>query len=398
MNETSFVPNNQDIETYNTFEKMNLKDNLLRGIVAYGYEKPSRIQQLAIVPFLQKRDIIAQAQSGTGKTATFSIAALQNIDEKVKDIQCLILAPTRELASQIYYVITCLSNYMKEVNIVLILGGESVDKNIREIREKKPQILVGTPGRLLHLFEEAYVNPTNINYLIMDEADQMLSEDFKVQVQKIFQMISSKELYSGLYTATATPEMMSIANQFMNKPLKILVEKDQLTLDGIKQFYINVEKETWKFDTLMDLYGNLTIYQMMIYCNSKKSVELLKRKLEFNHMPCECIHGRLSSVDRNEIMKKFRTGELRVLITTDLLCRGIDVQQVSLVINYDFPFNIESYIHRIGRTGRYGKKGFAINFLSYDDWDMFKKVEGHYETEIMEMPSDIKQALSLSKN
>jgi translation initiation factor 4A len=389
---TSFIADN--VEEFKSFEDMNLKENLLRGIISYGYEKPSRIQQLGIVPFTQKRDLIAQAQSGTGKTATFCIAALQNIDDSLKETQCIILAPVRELASQIYYVISSLSHFMN-VRVVSILGGEPVEKNIREIKEKSPQILVGTPGRMLHLFEEAYINPNNIKYLIMDEADQMLTQDFKVQVQKIFQLIPSKELYCGLYTATATPEMLQVTDQFMQNPVKVLVQKDELTLDGIKQYYINIEKENWKFDTLMDLYGNLTIYQMMIYCNSKKSAELLKRKLEFHHMPCECIHGRLQFLERNDIMKKFRIGDIRVLITTDLLCRGIDVQQVSLVINYDFPFNIESYIHRIGRTGRYGKKGFAVNFITYNDYDMFKTIEKYYNTQIVEMPSDIKSALSL---
>lgn len=393
MSETHFA--HDDVEEFKTFEEMGLKDNLLRGIVAYGYEKPSRIQQLGIVPFLQKKDMIAQAQSGTGKTATFSIAALQNVDESIRDIQCIILAPTRELASQIHYVISTLGSYLK-INVALILGGESVDKNIREIREKKPQVLVGTPGRILHLMEEAFVNPTNITHLILDEADQLLSQDFKIQVQKIFQTIPSNQpLNCGLYTATVTPEMLEISTKFLHDPLRILVQQDELTLEGISQFVINVEKENWKLDTLLDLYGSISIYQMLIYTGSKRSAELLQRKLTFHAMPSECIHGRLTTGERNDIMKKFRVGDIRVLITTDLLCRGIDVQQVSLVVNYDFPTNIESYIHRIGRTGRYGKKGFAINFVTFDDWDQVKRVEEFYHTQIKEMPADIRTALSL---
>jgi translation initiation factor 4A len=381
MNEIS-----TDTPSYTSFEEMDLKQDLMRGIISYGFEKPSTIQQLAIVPFLKGQDIIAQAQSGMGKTATFSIALLQNIDETQKITQALLLAPTRELASQIKTVMTQIGGHIHGLEIALIVGGDHIQNNIRDLK-KNPQIIIATPGRIIHLLEDGYVNTKTIKYLVLDEADQILSNDFSDQFRQIYQKIDSRELFCGLYTATVTDAMLELTSKFMNNPQHIFVPKDELSLQGIQQFYVDVEKDSFKFDILIDLFSSMCIHQMMIYCNSVRSSEILKRKLDHQEIPCECIHGRLHFTQRSQHMRLFRKGEIRVLITTDLLCRGIDVQQVSLVINYDFPTQIESYIHRIGRTGRYGRKGLAINFITHYDIQQLRTIETYYQTKIPPLPS-----------
>lgn len=380
-------------EEINTFEDMKLKMNILRGIYAYGFEKPSIIQQRAIPAFaLHNRDIIAQAQSGTGKTATFSVAVLQKIDEDNDNVQAIILAPTRELASQINNVITSISKFTN-VRIMLISGGSRVQDNISTLHDNRPHIIVATPGRVLHLLRDAYIYSNSIKCLILDEADQMLSNDFENQIKDIIGMIPTT-VQIGLYTATITPEMEDTARKFMQNPIRVSVPKEELTLEGIRQYYISLENDRYKFGTLVDLYSEISVYQMMIYCNSKRNVETLKRQFEYEELPCGAIHGQMTTTERTSIMTNFRNGDVRILITTDLLCRGIDVQQVSLVINYDFPRKIESYIHRIGRSGRFGRKGYAINLITSYDFDNIKHVTDYYGTQIDELPRDIKTALS----
>lgn len=384
----------QEIETYADFTEMGLKKELIRGIMAYGFEYPSDIQQKAIVPFTRGIDMIAQAQSGTGKTATFSIAALQNVDANVKEVQCLIISHTHELATQSHIVISTIGKNIPELNISLVLGGDRIDKNADEIHRKRPQIIVGTPGRILHLLNDGYINPNSIQWVIMDEADNLLAEDFKQQVYEIYQFLP-KSIHTGLYTATVTPEMEETTKYFMKEPVtRIFVKREMLSLEGIKQFYIDMESDRDKFPVLMDIYSKINIYQLIIYCNQKKQADILKRKLTMNDLPAECLHGQLTPKERSETMAKFRAGTYRVLITTDVLARGIDVQQVGLVVNYDFPRDISNYLHRIGRTGRYGRKGCAINFITRQDRMYARDTETFYHTHFMELPADVESALT----
>jgi translation initiation factor 4A len=373
------------------FESMDLRPELFRGILSYGFEKPSAIQRQAIPAFFKKRDIIAQAQSGTGKTATFSISILQNIDVGLKELQAVVIGPTRELAEQIYTVMKALGQFMG-ITIMLISGGVPVRQNVEDIANLKPQIVIATPGRLVHLLRDAYLMTKHIRMLVMDEADEMLSSGFQDQIRMLIEKMP-ENLQIGLYSATVTSEMEFIANKFMRDPLQIRVKSQELTLDGIKQFYVAIDNDPYKKNTLIDLFSEIPVYQMMIYCNSKRNTDVLWRQLQEESIPCAAIHSELSNPDRTSIMNKFRSGEIRVLITTDLLCRGIDVQQVSLVINFDFPRQQESYIHRIGRSGRFGRKGYAINLITRNDIFMVKKVEQFYETEIVELPENIKEAL-----
>jgi len=377
---------------YNTtliesFDDLNIKDNLLRGIYAKGYEKPSAIQQKAIRPVIDGRDVIAQAQSGTGKTATFSIGLLQRIDETRYETQAVVLAHTRELALQIEGVIKDISQYMN-VTINLSVGGTTVRENIDSLL-KNPQIVIGTPGRVLDMINKKVLDTKYLKIMILDEADEMLSKIFSNQIYDIFRFLPN-DVQVGLFSATMTPDFFRISNCFMRNPVKMLVKEEDLTLEGIKQFYINLEHNEYKFETLCDLYDMCSVSQTIIYCNSRTMVEELHRRLIEGDFSAECMHGDLSQDERNKIMEQFRNGITRILISTDLLSRGIDVQQVSLVINYDIPNNIESYIHRIGRSGRYGRKGTSINFLTRYDVKKMKDIEEYYHTIIEELPSDFK--------
>lgn len=370
-----------------SFDDLNIKSNLLRGIYGNGYETPSAIQQKAIKPVIDGRDIIAQAQSGTGKTATFSIGLLERIDDTKNETQAVVLAHTRELALQIESVITNLSQYMN-ISINLSVGGTTVRNNIDELL-KNPQIVIGTPGRVLDMINKKALDTRGLRIMVLDEADEMLSKIFSNQIYDIFRFLPNN-IQVGLFSATMTPDFFRISKCFMRKPVKILVKDEDLTLEGIKQFYINLEHNEYKYETLCDLYDLCSVSQTIIYCNSRTMVEELYRKLCEDNFSCVCMHGDLGQEERNKIMSEFRNGTSRILISTDLLSRGIDVQQVSLVINYDIPNNIESYIHRIGRSGRYGRKGTSINFLTRYDIKKMKDIEEYYHTVIEELPADFK--------
>lgn len=383
--DSGLIETNYDNVVYK-FDDLNLKPNIVRGIFGYGYETPSAIQQRAILPITEGRDVLAQAQSGTGKTATFTISALQRINENEKATQALILAPTRELALQIKNVITAIGLYLK-VTVHASIGGTSMSDDIEAFRSGV-QIVVGTPGRVLDMIERRYFKTDKVKMFILDEADEMLSSGFKEQIYNIFRLLP-ETTQIVLLSATMPQDVLEVTTKFMNNPVRILVKKDELTLEGIKQFYINVELEDYKFDCLCDLYDSISVTQAVIFCNTRSKVEFLTNKLREQHFTVSAIHADLPQTERDTIMKEFRSGSSRILISTDLLARGIDVQQVSLVINYDLPANKENYIHRIGRGGRFGRKGVAINFVTDRDVGMMREIEKFYSTQIEEMPADI---------
>ncbi|KAJ3323760.1 translation initiation factor eIF4A [Blyttiomyces sp. JEL0837] len=368
------------------FDDMNLRDELLRGIYSYGFERPSAIQQRAILPVLKDHDVIAQAQSGTGKTATFSISILQKLDMSKKQTQALILAPTRELAQQIQRVVISLGDYMN-AECHACIGGTNVREDIRKL-EAGSHVVVGTPGRVFDMINRGALRAEHIKMFVLDEADEMLSRGFKDQIYDVFQLLPPSTQVV-LLSATMPVEVLEVTKRFMRDPIRILVKRDELTLEGIKQFYVAVEKEDWKLDTLCDLYETVTITQAVIFCNTRRKVEWLTEKMHGREFTVSALHGEMTQQERDVIMKEFRSGSSRVLITTDLLARGIDVQQVSLVINYDLPTNRENYIHRIGRGGRFGRKGVAINFVTSDDIRMLRDIETFYQTQIEEMPLNI---------
>lgn len=369
-----------------SFDDMGLREELLRGIFAYGFEKPSAIQQRAIIPCIKGHDVIAQAQSGTGKTATFAVAILQQLDMSLKECQALVLAPTRELAQQIQKVVLALGDYM-DAKCHACIGGTNVREDLHRLSQGV-QVVVGTPGRVFDMINRRALNTRHIKMFVLDEADEMLSRGFKDQIYDVFRNLEDS-IQVILLSATMPSDVLEVTTRFMREPIRILVKKEELTLEGIRQFYVEVEKEEWKLDTLCDLYETLTITQAVIFCNTRRKVEWLTERMTQRDFTISAIHGELEQGRRDVIMKEFRSGSSRVLITTDLLARGIDVQQVSLVINYDLPTNRENYIHRIGRGGRFGRKGVAINFVTADDYRTLKDIEAFYNTEIEEMPMNV---------
>ncbi|KAI0832583.1 DEAD-domain-containing protein [Trametes gibbosa] len=352
------------VPVVSTFDDLGLKEDLLRGIYAYNFEKPSAIQQRAILPITQGRDVIAQAQSGTGKTATFSISILQSIDVTVRETQALVLSPTRELATQIQSVVLALGDYMN-VQCHACIGGTSIGEDIRKL-EYGQHVVSGTPGRVFDMIRRRSLRTRNIKMLVLDEADELLNKGFKDQIYDVYRYLPPATQVV-LLSATLPYDVLEMTTKFMTDPIRILVRRDELTLEGIKQFFVAVEKEDWKFDTLCDLYDTLTITQAVIFCNTRRKVDWLTEKMRAANFTVSSMHGEMAQKERDAIMAEFRGGTSRVLITTDVWARGIDVQQVSLVINYDLPANRENYIHRIGRSGRFGRKGVAINFVTLDD-------------------------------
>lgn len=368
------------------FDDMNLRENLLRGIYAYGFEKPSAIQQRAILPVLEGHDTIAQAQSGTGKTATFAISVLQKLDLSLNKCQALVLAPTRELAQQIQKVVIALGDYMK-TNIHACVGGTAVREDIR-ILSQGVHVVVGTPGRVYDMINRGALRLDDCKIFCLDEADEMLSRGFKDQIYDVFKFLP-ESVQVALFSATMPSEVLEVTTRFMRDPIRILVKRDELTLEGIRQFYIAIEQEDWKLETLCDLYETLTITQAIIYCNTRRKVDWLTEQMQGRDFTVSAMHGEMEQRERDLILREFRDGASRVLITTDLLARGIDVQGVSLVINFDLPTNRENYIHRIGRSGRFGRKGVAINFLTLADHKYLQDIEKFYNTTIEEMPLNV---------
>lgn len=379
---------NDEITIYPTFDEMGIDASLLRGIYAYGFEHPSAIQQRGIVPLSTGRDILAQSQSGTGKTATFLIGSLmQVIDDFIDNPQVLIITPTRELALQIKNVSDALTNY-RDTKCSVFIGGSSVQDDIRKLRNEVNHVIVGTPGRILHLLSKKHLSLKALKCVILDEVDEMLSVGFETQIRDIFEDVDTK-CQVALFSATLSEHSKTIAEKILNNPCKILVKNAEVTLDGISQFHINVQREDYKFPTLLDIYDKLSISQTIIYVNSKKKADYLQDELRREGHSVSCLHGDLSQNERNTVLNEYRSGTARILIATDIIARGIDIQQVSIVINYDLPIQKETYIHRIGRSGRFGRKGVAINLVAHYDEQKLKDIENFYATEICEMPMDI---------
>ena len=380
---------------YNDFGDLDLgiNDDLLKGIYAYGFDRPSPIQRVAIKPLKEGNDIVVQSHSGTGKTATFLIGLLSRLDHEINSPQSIVICNTRELALQTVKVFEALSSFTK-FSCKLCIGGDMQYKyNTEEI---KNHCIIGTPGRLCDLISKKILNPDHIKLLVIDEADDVLSTGFRKQVKKIFSYIP-KESQVALVSATIPQEMSNLFDAIL-KPdfISILIKDDQLTLDGINQYYISLD-EQYKFDAIMDLYQYINIGQGIIYCNRKNKADELQHVLSTKDFSVGVLHGDMIQKDRENIMLNFRTGTTRILITTDMLARGIDIQQVSLVINFDMPKYPQTYIHRIGRSGRYGRKGIAINFVTRKEQNILNYIKRMYNTDIQAFPEDVNSVLSAFK-
>jgi len=374
-----------------TFDAFDLNDKLLRGIYSYGFENPSDIQTKALPIINSKRDLIAQAQSGTGKTGAFTIGALNLLDCELKKTQVLILNPTYELVNQNYDVLKALSQYM-DCSIMKVVGKTSVEECKRDL-QKEPQIIVGTPGRVLDMISKRYLYTNDIKLFILDEADEMLSGGFRENIYNIIQYIS-KDTQICLFSATKNDETLELCEKFLNNPETILVENQNVTLEGIKQFKV-VIKEEWKYDTLVDIYDLLNVSQCIIYINYKNKLMNIYDELIKNNYPVDFIHGEITKDERESKLLDFKNGKTRMLLSTDLLARGIDVQQLNLVINFDLPRSKETYVHRIGRSGRYGRKGVAINLVNNREEPYLKELEEHYCIQINDLPENVNDIFNI---
>ena len=365
-----------------------ISEDLMRGIYAYGFDLPSLIQRKALLTIFDKKDIIAQAQSGTGKTGVFTIGVLQKVNTEINKTQAMILAPTRELAKQIYDVITSIGSLIKNIRFHLLIGGTSTDEDAHQLKTIMPHIIVGCPGRVYDMMRRNNIDSKDINLLVLDEADEMLSVGFKDQIYNIFQYLNAN-IQVGLFSATMPNELQSLTDKFMRNPVRILVKSEMLTLEGIKQYYVALNDDTQKYATLKDIFNIISMSQCIIYCNSIKRVMDLTDAMINDGFPVCCIHSNMDKLKRDEAYTDFKAGKHRVLISSNVTSRGIDVQQVRTVLNFDLPKCVFNYLHRIGRSGRWGRKGTAINFVTRWDIKTMKDIERHYQTVIEELPSNI---------
>jgi translation initiation factor 4A len=370
------------------WDDLDLNPKLLRGIFGYGFEKPSPIQQKAIKPIISGKDVIAQAQSGTGKTATFTIGALSNVDTKDNSTQVLVLSPTKELTLQTAKVFESLGSMMDGLKVQTLYGGSIIEEGSSFSNKNTPHVICGCPGRVFDMMRRDRISSKKIKIIILDEADEMLSSGFKDQVYNIFQFLSN-EVQVVLVSATLPDTINPIIDKIMRDPIKICVKREMLTLEGIKQFFVAVDDDRQKYLTLKDVFSHLSVSQCIIYCNSVKRVQDLYEAMKEDDFPVCRIHSGMDKVEREKSFQEFRLGGSRVLISSNVTARGIDIQQVSIVINFDLPKCVNTYLHRIGRSGRWGRKGVGINFITRRDIMKMKEIEAHYSTEISELPSDL---------
>ncbi|KAK0735999.1 P-loop containing nucleoside triphosphate hydrolase protein [Apiosordaria backusii] len=375
------------------FEDFGLKRSLLMGIFEAGFEKPSPIQEESIPVALTGRDILARAKNGTGKTAAFVIPALEKINPKINKIQCLILVPTRELAMQTSQVCKTLGKHLG-INVMVTTGGTGLRDDIVRLQDPV-HIVVGTPGRILDLAGKQVADLSECPMFIMDEADKLLSAEFTPVIEQLLQF-HPKDRQVMLFSATFPISVKDFSDKNMREPYEINL-MDELTLRGITQYYAYVE-EKQKVHCLNTLFSKLQINQSIIFCNSTNRVELLAKKITELGYSCFYSHAKMQQQARNRVFHDFRNGVCRNLVCSDLLTRGIDIQAVNVVINFDFPKNAETYLHRIGRSGRYGHLGLAINLINWDDRFNLYNIERDLGTEIQPIPATIDKSLYVYEN
>ena len=399
MNELNSECNKEEQETIdssheiNSWDELEIHTDILRGIFAYGFEKPSPIQQKAILPIINGKDIIAQAQSGTGKTAAFAIGALAILNMEINNTQILVLSPTRELTIQTGLVMSTMGSMMvnskkEPLRVQTLFGGSSIEESSGFSSKNTPHIICGCPGRVTDMLRRDRISCKNIKLVILDEADEMLSSGFKEQVYNIFQYFNS-DIQVALFSATLPHSVYPITDKIMRNPIKISVKTEMLTLEGIGQFYVAVDDDRQKYATLKHLFSFLSVSQCIIYCNSVKRVADLYDAMCEDEFPVCCIHSNMEKSAREFAFNEFRSGKSRVMISSNVTARGIDIQQVSIVINFDLPKCVHTYLHRIGRSGRWGRKGVGINFITRRDTGKMQEIEGHYSTQIRELPADL---------
>ena len=366
---------------------LNLSKNILRGIYAYGFETPSAIQSVSIPYISQGKDIIAVANSGTGKTGSYLIGVFSHINEALNKLQCVILSPTRELALQIYKVAQELAKYTT-IKLQLLVGGTDTQNDIVNIKNTTPHVVVGCTGRIYDIFTRDILDTLFTKMLVLDEADEMLSTGFHVYVQNIFKYLPI-DVQVILFSATMTDNVLSLTKQFMHNPVHINLNHEVLSFHEIQQYKVISRNDCEKYTILKDVFNTICFSQCIIYCNHVVRVCDLYEAMKDDEFSVTYIHSNMTKTERNDKFVSFINGDDRILISTNLTARGIDIQQVSTVINFDLPKTKETYVHRIGRSGRWGRKGLSISFCTMREIQFMKQIEEAYEIDIPDLPTDL---------
>jgi len=363
------------------FNDLPLSENVLRGIKDLGFEKPSPIQAQSIIPLLQGRDVIGQAQTGTGKTAAFGIPMVESIDLLDRRVQGLVLAPTRELAIQIAGHLSKISRYTG-VRVCPIYGGEKINRQIRQLKSGV-HIVVGTPGRIIDHLERGTLKLKDVHMVVLDEADRMLDMGFIKDINKILDRVPQHK-QTSLFSATMDRNIWKICDKYMDRPEKILVSKDEIALEQIEQRYVRVDSSS-RYPILMELIVDQRIRKAIIFTRTKRGAHQLARKLKRSGYNADSLHGNLSQPQRDRVTRNFRKHKVDFLVATDIAARGLDITGITHIVNYNIPRETLSYFHRIGRTARMEAEGTAITFVAHGEEKAMADIKAHTSTSITEL-------------
>lgn len=364
------------------FSDLNISPVMLKAIAELGYETPTPIQAQAIPILLEGKDILGQAQTGTGKTAAFGIPLIEHIDTHTRDVQAIVLCPTRELAIQVTEDFAHLSKYKKDIRMLSIYGGQSIERQIKALKSGV-NIVIGTPGRVQDHIDRGTLKLNNIKIVVLDEADEMLNMGFREAIEEILTEVP-KERQTVLFSATMPPPILKLTKKFQQNPVEVKIHHKEVTVPGIEQFYFEI-RDREKLDLLSILLDINQFKLSLIFCNTKRAVDSLVEHLNARGFAADALHGDLRQSQRDHVMKKFRNGKLDILIATDVAARGLDVDDIDAVFNYDFPQDEEYYVHRIGRTGRAGRKGVAFSFVTAKEIFRLKDIKRYTNAKIIRM-------------
>lgn len=362
------------------FEDLGLSENVLRALDEYGYKEPTPIQVKTIPFIMEGKDVIGQSQTGTGKTASFGLPLIESIDASLNKVQAIILCPTRELATQVTGELRKFTKYKEGVKVLAVYGGESIERQIKGLKQGV-KIVVGTPGRVMDHMRRKTLKLDNVKMCVLDEADEMLNMGFEEDIETILKEVPS-ERQTVLFSATMNKRILGITKKYLKEPKNIKIKVKELTVDRIEQISLEV-KQAMKDDTVMRLIDLNNPTKAVVFCNTKRKVDDLIEKLKSNGYKAESLHGDIKQAQRDRIMKRFKTGEFQILVATDVVARGIDVDELELVINYDIPQEEEYYVHRIGRTGRNGNIGKAYTFVVGKEKSKIYSIQKYANTKIL---------------
>ncbi|HAY33430.1 MAG TPA: DEAD/DEAH box helicase [Ignavibacteria bacterium] len=361
------------------FEDLDLSVEIQKAVKDMGFEEATPIQTQSIPVIMQGRDVLGQAQTGTGKTASFAIPIIENIEPDSKKIQAVVLCPTRELAIQVAEEFSELLKYKKNIKVIPVYGGQSIDRQFKALKSGV-QIIIATPGRLLDHIERGTINLSDVIYIVLDEADEMLDMGFRDDIESIIKS-SAKERQTVFFSATIPPAIVQLSKKYLNDPVHIKVIHKELTVPKVKQYYLDI-KSVGKLEVLTRLVDIYDPELTLVFCNTKRMVDDLVSHLQARGYPAEGLHGDMKQMMRDRVMSKFRNRTLDILVATDVAARGIDVDEIDAVVNYDMPQDEEYYVHRIGRTARAGREGRAFTFVKGKDFRKLKDIEKYTKTPI----------------